>query len=255
MIKLPRTLHIEGSRMPPGSVDPEAIEFAKLKGQFLVVEEKLDGTGVSLWFDEKLDLQIFHRGSPANGVEFELLHTWANLHLDDLYDLLGQRFVLFGEWMYLKHSIFYDELPIDGTQPIYFLESDIYDSKACHFLSTAIRHSMLQPYPFIHSVPVLKSFEPSSLNDLISLIGKSEFQSKSWIKRLQSRCEKSGQKFDKLLQETDQSGLMEGLYIKHEGERHVADRYKYVRYDFLQTILQSKSHYKDRYPFRNVYRL
>ena len=39
---------------------------------------------------------------------------------------------------------------------------------------------------------------------------------------------------------------MEGLYIKHETDEAVADRYKYARYDFLQTILNSKTHIVDR---------
>jgi hypothetical protein len=122
-MKLPRTLHIEGSRLPAGKSDPEAVEFNKLLGQFLVVEEKVDGTGVSISLDKHLDLEIKHRGSLAIGREFKPLHEWASNHWEDLLFLLGERYVMFSEWMYCKHTIFYDNLPN------YFLESDIYDKE------------------------------------------------------------------------------------------------------------------------------
>src|ERR1700722_9963066 len=118
MIKLPRTLHIEGSRVPKGVTDPDAIEFKKLQGQFLVIEEKVDGSGVSIFFDNHLDLQVWHRGNPAIGKEYRPLNEWAEMHWEDLLFLLGERYILFGEWMHNKHAIFYDQLPH------FFLESD-----------------------------------------------------------------------------------------------------------------------------------
>ena len=39
---------------------------------------------------------------------------------------------------------------------------------------------------------------------------------------------------------------MEGLYIKVEEEGLVQERYKYVRAGFLQTVLNSHSHWLDR---------
>jgi hypothetical protein len=71
-MKLPRTLHIEGSRLPPGAIDPDAIQFNRLVGQFLVIEEKIDGAGVSIFFDDKLNLEVWHRGSPAIGKEYRV---------------------------------------------------------------------------------------------------------------------------------------------------------------------------------------
>ena len=48
------------------------------------------------------------------------------------------------------------------------------------------------------------------------------------------------------LRETDPSGLMEGLYIKVEEQGAVLGRYKFVRAGFLQTVLESGSHWMDR---------
>lgn len=255
MIKLPRTQHIEGSRLAVGGSDPDAVKFATLKSQFLVIEEKLDGTGVTLFFDNNLDLQIWHRGSKASGKEFDHLHTWANAHYDALFDLLSQRFVLFGEWMYAKHSIYYDKLPLDPEtgSPQYFLESDIFDTRGHIWLSTVARHAMLTAYPFIKSVPVLKECKPQSLQELTSLIGKSTYQTDEWEEMLLLMARLHKLNPDQVLRETDRSNLMEGLYIKHEGERHVIGRYKYVRYEFLKTILDSGTHLIDRPLIHNTY--
>ena len=46
--------------------------------------------------------------------------------------------------------------------------------------------------------------------------------------------------------ETDSSDLMEGLYIKIEEEGQVAERVKFVRASFSQTVDASQSHWLDR---------
>lgn len=250
MIKLPRTLHIEGSRMPQGKTDPDAIPFHKLKDQFLVIEEKLDGTGVGIFFDHNCDLAIIHRGSRATGPEFRLLYDWVNLHEDELFDLLdcndfGSRYILFGEWMYKKHTIYYDKLPD------YFLESDIYDLQNEIFLSTTARDNLLAKNNFIKRVPVLASLKPSSLEQITSLIGKPRYQSDSWRKSMWDVCEKSGRGTNQAFKETDSSHLMEGLYIKHEDDNQVLNRYKYVRYEFVNLIINSGTHVQDRVLVKN----
>lgn len=231
--------------MPQGKTDPDAIPFLKLKGQFLVVEEKLDGTGVSLFLDDQLDLQIWHRGSPATGKEFKLLHDWGFNHYEELFDLLGDRYIMFGEWMYNKHSVYYDRLPC------FFFESDIYDKELNIFLSTAARYQLADPFLFIESVPVIDSFHPSKLQELIELIDKPLYQSDKWLDSLKYYCSNNKASLEKAVQETDQSGLAEGLYIKHEDESKVLGRYKYVRYEFVQNILDSGTHLMDRLPIPN----
>lgn len=246
MIKLPRTLHIEGSRMPQGRTDPEAIEFSKLAGEFLVIEEKVDGTGVSIFFDAELNLQIWHRGSPANSKEFSRLYQWCELHTNQLFDLLGERYSLFGEWMLHKHTIFYD------TLPNYFLESDMYDNKENIWLSTKARNYLLSNYrPFIFSVPIEKAFKPNRLAEVTGLIKRSLYQSSHWRERLWNKCEKQNLDLQEILLQTDQSDLIEGLYIKHEDDQKVIGRYKYVRYEFVDNIINSGSHLRDRIPILN----
>lgn len=245
-MKIPRTLHIEGSRLPQGKADPSAVQFAKLAGQFLVVEEKVDGSGVSIFFDEQLCPQVWHRGSYASGREFTLLSKWVNFHYEELFDLLSDRYILFGEWMLHKHTIFYDCLPH------YFLESDIYDRQESIWLSTMARNNLLSKQSFIRQVPVIGALKPTSLSQLTGLIGKPLYQTDMWQTMLSHKCEMLDQDLDKVLGQTDQSGLMEGLYIKHEDDNQVVGRYKYVRLEFLNTILNSGSHLIDRGPIRNI---
>lgn len=231
--------------MPNGKVDPEAIEFNQIKDQFVVIEEKVDGTGVSICLDNHYDLRIRHRGNPAIGKEFKALHDWATKHWDDLLDLLGERYVLCGEWMYSKHTIFYDKLPH------HFLESDIYDKERKIWLSTSARSNLLLGADFIKQVPVLAALKPTNLKQITGLLGKTAYQTPTWQQTLQTKAKMFNCPLDKVMHETDQSGLMEGLYIKQEDDLQVVGRYKYIRYDFLQSILNSGTHLIDRLPVYN----
>lgn len=245
-MKLPRTLHIEGSRLARGETDPDAIQFSKLKGQFLVIEEKVDGSGVSIFLDNHLDLQIWHRGSPISGAEYRPLQSWAENHWEDLLFLLGERYILFGEWMYHKHTIFYDQLPH------FFLESDIYDQDRQIWLSTNARNDLLKGHPYLKQVPVMAALKPASLSQMTSLVGKSTYISPAWQNNLLLKCTLSGVDYQTSLTETDPSGQMEGLYIKQEDDLQVTGRYKYVRHSFLQHILNSGTHLRDRVPITNI---
>lgn len=231
--------------MPPGEVDPDAIQFNKLRGEFLVIEEKVDGSGVSISLDTHLNLQIMHRGSPVSGKEYRELILWAESHWEDLLFLLGERYTLFGEWMRNKHTIYYDKLPH------HFLESDIYDQDRKVWLSTSARNDLLKGHSYIKQVPVIAAFKPSELWQVTNLIGKSKYQSDNWQGDLKQKCNMLGFTPKKILQETDLSGLMEGLYIKQEDDLQVLNRYKYIRYEFLKNILDSGSHLIDRLPVYN----
>ena len=45
------------------------------------------------------------------------------------HDVLGDRYILYGEWLYAKHTVFYNSLPH------YFLEYDLLDRFPGQFLS------------------------------------------------------------------------------------------------------------------------
>src|SRR5258707_15556976 len=108
--KYPRTHHLEGSRLQPGDEDAHAAPFRQIAGRYLVVEEKFDGANAGISFDAAGRLPLQSRGHFITGGErekhFDLFKQWANTHAPALYNALGSRYVLYGEWLYAKHTIY-----------------------------------------------------------------------------------------------------------------------------------------------------
>ena len=241
--KYPRTPHLEGSRLQPGDEDLSQVPFSDIQGKHLVVEEKIDGANSAISFSKNGELLLQSRGHYLTGGyrerHYNLMKQWANVHQDAFFDVLGCRYILYGEWMYAKHSVYYDKLPH------YFLEFDIFDRGAGIFLDTHRRHAMLKALPVI-SVPVLAEGVFQSKGQLISLLGDSNYISDGHIESLRTASEKLGLDPDRQCRETDSSKLMEGLYIKLEENGQVVDRLKYVRASFTQTVEVSGTHWLDR---------
>lgn len=244
ILKYPRTRHIEGSRCQPGDEDLDSIPFRKIANRFIVVEEKVDGANSGISFSPEGELLLQSRGHYLTGggreKHFNLFKTWANAHSSELWDILKDRYIMYGEWLYAKHTVFYDLLPH------YFMEFDIYDKRTNLFLSTDRRREMLKGYPFITSVLVLFEGEINSKKVLADFIGRSHFISDDAKEKLKEVCADKGLKAEQILRETDESNLMEGLYIKVEEDGEVKERYKYVRASFLTTVVNSESHWLDR---------
>ena len=62
IVKFPRTPHLEGSRTQRGDEDVAIVSPLDLRGQYLVVEEKLDGANSAISFDEDGTLILQSRG-------------------------------------------------------------------------------------------------------------------------------------------------------------------------------------------------
>jgi hypothetical protein len=243
MQKYPRTRHIEGSRLQPGDEDLESVAFAEVRGRFLVVEEKMDGANAAVRFDERGALLLQSRGHYLRGgareKHFDLFKQWASAHASGLHERLGHRYVLYGEWLYAKHTIFYDALPH------YFLEFDVLDTEEETFLSTARRRALLAGVP-IASVPVLFEGALVSHRALTAHLGRSLMKSHEWKTRLAGAAEARDVDVARVLQETDPSDEMEGLYVKIEEEGRVTGRFKYVRASFLTSVVDSGTHWLNR---------
>lgn len=241
--KYPRTHHLEGSRPQPGDEDLDVVPGAALAGCYIVAEEKLDGAnvGISVGDDGRLRLQSrghFLTGGPRER-QFDLLKTWAACHQDALVSVLGRRYVLYGEWLYARHTVFYDALPH------YFHEFDVLDLGADAFLSTGRRRELLASLPIV-AVPVLFEGAFPGMPALRRLIGPSRYKSLSWQSRLDRTARSLGLDPSVVARETDSSSEMEGLYIKVERDGRIVDRYKLVRASFLTAIQDSGSHWLDR---------
>jgi len=243
IIKYPRTQHIQGSRLQAGDEDLESVPFSSVTGKFLVLEEKIDGANCGLSFYNN-ELLLQSRGHYLTGGyrerHFDLLKTWATMFSGGLYEILGHRYIMYGEWMYAKHTVFYDCLPH------YFMEFDIYDTERKVFLNTGERRKMLNGAGFIKSVPVLFTGTLNTLDELKSYLSASLYKTGNWRHNLKNICDKDKVDYQLALNQTDDSDMAEGLYIKFEEDGFVKGRYKFVRAEFLAQIITSDSHWLDR---------
>ncbi|HEX8351940.1 MAG TPA: RNA ligase family protein [Pyrinomonadaceae bacterium] len=243
LYKYPRTPHLTGSRLQPGDEDLRVVSPGDLAGRRLVVEEKLDGANSAVSFGDDGRLLLQSRGHFLDGGprerHFGLLKAWAGSVQGRLWDALGSRHVMYGEWLYAKHTIFYDALPH------YFFEFDVLDKETGQFLSTEARRELLSGAPVL-PVPVLYSGTFRDARGLASLVKPSAFQTPRWREALAEVCEARGLDAGRALRETDCSGLMEGLYVKAEEGGRVAERFKYVRRSFTQAVDDSGDHWLNR---------
>jgi RNA ligase len=243
LFKYPRTHHIQGSRTQPGDEDLDTIPFHTIADRHVIVEEKVDGANAAISFDSSGNLRLQSRGHYLTGGgrerHFNLFKQWASVHSTALSDVLGDRYILYGEWLYAKHTVFYDALPH------YFLEYDLLDLQSMQFLSTERRQELLQGLA-VESVPVLLTGNLQSHKQLLGLLTRSHFIGPKHVDRLEQVCLEQGLDVNRAKQQTNLLPLMEGLYIKVEEDGIVQARYKYVRADFLTTILKSESHWLSR---------
>ncbi|HEX8723528.1 MAG TPA: RNA ligase family protein [Pyrinomonadaceae bacterium] len=241
--KYPRTPHLTGSRTQPGDEDLRVVSPGHVAGRKVVVEEKLDGANSAVSFGGDGRLLLQSRGHFLDGGarerHFGLLKAWAGSVRRELWDALGGRYVMYGEWLYAKHTIFYDSLPH------YFFEFDVLDKETGLFLSTEARRELLRGAP-VRSAPVLFSGPLPSAGRLAALVKPSAFQSGRWRDALAEVCESRGLDAARALREADASGLMEGLYVKAEEDGRVTERFKFVRASFTQAVDDSGEHWLNR---------
>jgi hypothetical protein len=218
-IKYPRTPHLCGSR---GTDDDKHLgpeESANfIADRSLIVEEKLDGTNVGIHFTSAGRMVLQCRGHEITAgmhPQYDLFKQWAMAKRSHLEELLLDEFILFGEWLYAKHSVYYRRLPH------YFFEFDIYDKAGGAFLDLARRLTMLAGTG-IHTVPVIHR-GAATLEELRDLIGPSQFDS-IFDNPATGRAD----------------ALMEGLYLRIEAGGRVTGRAKLVRPEFVEKVKQSE---------------
>lgn len=218
-VKYPRTPHLFGSR---GTADDKHLGATASAGFLadpsLIVEEKLDGTNVGLHFTAAGRLVLQCRGHEITAgmhPQYDLFKQWAGVKRPTLEGMLADRYILFGEWLYAKHSVHYRALPH------YFFEFDIYDKQDAIFLGLETRLLMLDGTG-LHTVPVVHR-GPLSADGLRALVTKSQFDSV----------------FDNPLTGRPDD-LMEGLYLRTEAGGRVTGRAKHVRPEFVEKVKQSE---------------
>lgn len=169
----------------------------------LLIEEKVDGANLGISFDSGGDLRVQNRGEylrfPALG-QWKKLEDWLAVRVDSLFENLTDRYILFGEWCYTQHSIYYEHLPD------WFLGYDVYDKLSDRFMSTARRDHLCGKIR-ITRVPVIAR-RHCLLSDLLKLMVQSQL--------------------------TDQPA--EGLYLRTDQGKWLMQRAKLVRPEFIRSV-------------------
>jgi hypothetical protein len=217
--KYPRTPHLFGSK---GTDDDkhlgqqESLDF--IADPSLIAEEKLDGTNVGIHFTSAGRMVLQCRGheiTKGMHAQYDLFKQWTMGKRPVLESILEDRLILFGEWLYARHSVHYRALPH------YFFEFDIYDKREEAFLDLAVRSTKLEGAGIL-TVPVVHR-GPATADELGQLIGPSRFDSV----------------FDNPVSgRTD--NIMEGLYLRTEAEGRVTGRAKFVRPEFVEKVKLSE---------------
>jgi len=216
--KYPRTPHLFGSKGTDDDKhlgEAESLDF--IANDSLIIEEKIDGTNVGIHFSNDGQMMLQCRGhliTEGMHPQYDLFKQWTTVKRESLEKRLESRFILFGEWVYARHSIFYQQLTH------YFFEFDIYDKQKRTFLDLEQRLALLDGST-IQTVPVVHTGEINR-NDLQRLIGPSQFDSQF--------VNPDSQRMD---------NLMEGVYLRTEANGVVTGRAKFVRPEFVEKIKQS----------------
>ena len=260
--KYPRTRHLETSKLQDGDEDLQVVPFSEVKGLRLIVEEKIDGSQIGISFNPTdLSMLLQSRGHYLNGgpreKEFTIFKQWAATHERTLLECLEDRYILYLENMFAKHTEFYDLLPH------FMMEYDILDTAEGTWtdaynnehpgtwLSTERRRDMLSGLPVV-SVPVIYDGTVKSISQMWGFIGNSAFKSAGFWEVFLKHFPQYDPDSERALRGTDDSRIMEGLYIKVEEEGKVVDRYKIVRPGFTQMVADSDDHWHDRPIIPNI---
>jgi hypothetical protein len=218
-VKYPRTPHLFGSQ---GTADDKHLGRREserfIADASLVVEEKLDGTNVGIHFTAAGRMVLQCRGHEiTEGMhpQYDLFKQWTSVKRPLLERMLESRYILYGEWLYAKHSVHYRRLPH------YFFEFDLYDKDVGRFLDLGTRLQRLEGTG-LQTVPVVHR-GAASLDELHALIGVSAFDS-TFAHPGNGRTD----------------ALMEGVYLRTEADGLVTGRAKLVRPEFVEKVKQSE---------------
>lgn len=206
-IRFPHTPHLVwlGSGSPR---DDKVLTPAQAEGFLqnpIVIEEKIDGANTGFSFDGEGTLQVQNRGEyliPPYLGQYVKLEAWLRPRLDLLFDTLGDRFILFGEWCFARHNLEYTRLPD------WFLAFDVFDRRRGLFLPSAHRN-LIAAACQVQTIDSIGA-NAASISDLTDLVMKTRSHYRE--------------------------GELEGLILRIETADCTVDRAKIVRPDFVQAI-------------------
>ncbi|MDE0513827.1 MAG: RNA ligase family protein [Gammaproteobacteria bacterium] len=171
----------------------------------LIIEEKVDGANLGISFDSDGNIRAQNRGDylhlSASG-QWNNLASWLAPRTEAFFDVISDRYILFGEWCYAQHSVKYDRLPD------WFLGFDFYDKQTDKFLAVSRRDELFLEIQVEH-VPFIARGH-FTLSEIKSLLDKSNLGAQP----------------------------AEGICIRYESDNWLVKRAKLVRPSFLQEMDQ-----------------
>jgi len=225
--KFPRTSHLFGSSKVDRDdlILNEDISLKLLSSKDILLQEKIDGSNLGISFDKNGNPLFQHRGSyidPIEDIEFHKLVEWYKFHEEELFDILEDKKILFGDWSYYTHSVPYERLPS------FFLAFDIFEKDNERFLSQKSLKNILERTN-IEILPIIKTGLPLKVGDN----QQTSFGYDTFLEVLKNLMGISHYGPD----------LMEGFYVRIDGDNYNKQRAKYVRKGFSEGITK---HWKKR---------
>lgn len=216
--KFPRTRHIFDAGGDAVSRDDlimtEKERKAFLKDADIIIEEKIDGANIGISINKDFQIRFQNRShyvDKSSHKQFSVLERWQEQHAQDLFQIIEpERHILFGEWVFAKHSVHYTALPN------YFIAFDIFDKVSKKFLCVKERNSRLEntSIPIIHTITIKNN---PSKDDLMPLLETKSYYYDGQVEGIVLRKNK----------------MESGKSIRSDS---FEDRAKLVRSDFLQQI-------------------
>ena len=180
-------------------------ERVELLQHELVLEEKVDGANLGISFDSEGNIRAQNRGNylrlPETG-QWKCLAGWLAPRTESIFDVISDRYILFGEWCYAQHSIKYDRLPD------WFLGFDAYEKQTGNFLAISRRDKLFRELQIEH-VPYIARGH-FTLSEIKSLLARSKLGTQP----------------------------AEGICIRYEKRGWLLKRAKLVRRSFIQEMDQ-----------------
>lgn len=140
------------------------------KGDYIVVQEKIDGANFSIRYDEETDsIRAFSRKKILDlGNNLRGAWEWSQkLDKNLVKEVLGTNLVLFGEWL-VSHTIVY---PDDRYQNAYFY--DVWDTELERYLEQDKVEDIVMRLNLIY-VPVFYKGEFKSWEHLKQFVGRTD---------------------------------------------------------------------------------
>ena len=203
IIKFPRTKHIVNlGAMARDDLLMSSIDIEHMLKGIVVVEEKIDGANLGFRYDSNKKIIAQNRSHyvcSSSHPQFKKLDQWISMHKTGLDSILSKgNLIIYGEWLYSKHSINYTMLPD------YFIMFDIYDIDAKKFYSRERVEKMVIGTG-LNMVPII-------------------FKGKTNLEKLKLLAQTNSQYYN---------GVVEGVYVRLCNSDWLELRAKIVRADFI----------------------